>query len=148
MADTCCNHDCEQGRLCPRRNYYTPGRLAPLTPEDMEAGQRALHTEDGGTWFLGHRVLRLHHDAAPTGWPPGLLQDEPDCSPAKGNRARSLSKWLATTPDARLHAREAAAAMQRKPTESATERSDTLGWIALVLAAAAALAVVLSQLPI
>jgi hypothetical protein len=33
------------------------------------------------------------------------------------------------------------------PTESATERSDTLGWIALVLAAAAALAVVLSQLP-
>jgi hypothetical protein len=98
---TCCNHECNQGRDCPLRTVrnYTPGRLAPLTSEDMEAGQRALHTEDGGTWFLGRRVLRLHPRT------------------------------------------------ESKPTESATERSDTLGWIALVLAAAAALAVVLSQLP-
>jgi hypothetical protein len=34
-----------------------------------------------------------------TGWPPGLLQDDD----------KKLSKWLASKPDARLHAREAAA---------------------------------------
>jgi hypothetical protein len=96
---------CSRSAACPDRHCpghpgtaYTPGRLAPLTPEDLDAGQRALHVEDGGTWFLGHRVLRLH--------------------PRKP-----------------------------EPTESATERSDTLGWIALVIAAAAALAVVLAQLP-
>jgi hypothetical protein len=89
--------DCKDND-CPGKPY-TPGRLAPLTPQDLDAGQRALHTEDGGTWFLGHRVLRLHPRA------------------------------------------------ESKPTESATARSDTLGWIALVLAAAAALAVVLYQLP-
>jgi hypothetical protein len=45
-------------KACPG-HPYTPGRLAPLTPEDLDAGQRALHVEDGGTWFLGHRVLRM-----------------------------------------------------------------------------------------
>ena len=34
-----------------------------------------------------------------TGWPPGLLQDDD----------KKLSKWLASKPDARMHAREAAA---------------------------------------
>lgn len=37
------------------------------------------------------------------GWPPGLLQDDD----------KKLSKWLASRPDSMLHAREAAAAIEK-----------------------------------
>jgi hypothetical protein len=40
-------------------------------------------------------------EPAATGWPPGMLQDD----------SKQLSKWLASKPDAPLHAREAAAAI-------------------------------------
>jgi hypothetical protein len=43
-----------------------------------------------------------------TGWPNGLLQDDPVCKPKKGNSARTLSQWFASKPDARRRAREAA----------------------------------------
>lgn len=44
--------DC-QDTACPGN----PGRLSPT---ELAVGQRALHTEDGGTWVTsGHRVLRL-----------------------------------------------------------------------------------------
>jgi hypothetical protein len=55
--------DCKDND-CPGKPY-TPGRLAPLTPQDLADGQRALHTEDGGSWVVGRRVLRLHPRTKP-----------------------------------------------------------------------------------
>lgn len=53
-----------------------------------------------------------------TGWPPGMLQD--DC--------RGLSIWLASKPDARMRAREAAAAIQEPDDDQATgDASDGCG---------------------
>lgn len=52
--------------------------------------------KDAGPEF---EVVGVEPAASRTGWPPGLLQDD----------SRGLSKWLASKPDARLRAREAAA---------------------------------------
>jgi len=65
-----------------------------------------------------------------TGYPPGMLQD--DCRP--------LSRWFASKPDARRHAREAAAQAkeQRRPpvNEEAIDRADAGAWfVAIVLVA-------------
>ena len=74
---------------------------------------------------LGERV-----QGGKTGWPPGMLQD--DCRP--------LSRWFASKPDARRHAREAAAQAkeQRRPpvNEEAIDRADAGAWfVAIVLVA-------------
>lgn len=50
--------------------------------------KRARQRKDARPWEAPER----------TGWPPGLLQDD----------SRGLSKWLASKPDARMLAREAA----------------------------------------
>lgn len=94
---------CARDPQCDDR--YCPGHPGVLNAADLAAGQRALHVEDGGTWITtGHRVLRLRPEQVrPTGREPDLLQDAD----------RGLSKWLASKPYARLHAREAAAAHRR-----------------------------------
>ena len=51
------------------------------------------------------------------GWPPGLLQDDD----------KKLSKWLASRPDSMLHAREAAAAIE-KPMTTDTPKHGTVRW--------------------
>ena len=105
-----CNHDCYEGTDCPRRVALQLHRIDPL-----ELAKRQGFVSAGGA----------------TGWPPGMLQDDPSCTTTKGNSQPSLSKWLASKPDARLHAREAAAAIDR---EAATEQSDAAGRLLLILA--------------
>jgi hypothetical protein len=58
---------CSIPGMCSRdpncADTHCPGRQIALDASDLAAGQRALHTEDGGTWFTeGHRVLRLRHE--------------------------------------------------------------------------------------
>jgi hypothetical protein len=68
---------------------HCPGRQIALDAADLAAGQRALHTEDGGTWLTeGHRVLRLRHEER---------SDEPPITPdqAKGWAARVVDFLLA-----------------------------------------------------
>lgn len=70
-----------------------------------------------------------------------MLQDDPGCTTTKGNSQPSLSNWLASKPDARLHAREAAAAIERDR-EAATKKSDTVGRLILIVAGIAAVLLV------
>lgn len=71
--------------------------------------EKAAMTADEAHAAFGHLAPKDGVEGTPaTGWPPGMLQDDPGCTPVKGNSQPSLSKWLASKPDARLHAREAA----------------------------------------
>jgi hypothetical protein len=57
-----CSHRCAQGSDC----------AGSLSASQLALGLRALHTEDGGSWFLGHRVLRLRpevHSCPPAAAP-------------------------------------------------------------------------------
>jgi hypothetical protein len=91
--------------------------MTPPTPEELEAAAKLLceMNADKNDPRWGYHIAKadlLYHaqcaealrqvmgraDGGRTGWPPGMLQDD----------SRELSKALASKPDAKLHAREAA----------------------------------------
>lgn len=74
------------------RETECPGRAMAITAEELAAGQRALHTEDGGTWLTtGHRVFRMRPDQSGELDPPLLMQtQEPESSP----RTEAWAKYI------------------------------------------------------
>lgn len=76
-----------------KRNQDPPSTVMATFKAEQSFGQV------GGVSDLPVELIGVEPAASRTGWPPGLLQDD----------SRGLSKWLASKPDARLRAREAAA---------------------------------------
>jgi hypothetical protein len=63
VADTCCNHACNEGRDCPKRRPTLPHRLDAL---DLARLQGFLRTEDGGVRVSGPDSVRLAASAPAT----------------------------------------------------------------------------------
>jgi hypothetical protein len=75
VADSLCTLRpgmCMRQADCP--DTHCRGRRMALEAADLAAGQGALHVEDGGTWYLGHRVLRLRPEPPSAPRPPRRLR--------------------------------------------------------------------------
>jgi hypothetical protein len=92
--DECRAFECDRDGICDEDGMHFPDRAALLRFAALVI-DRTDAERDSARAAAAHQVGK-------TGWPPGMLQDD---SP-------ELSKALAGKPDARLHAREAAAAVQ------------------------------------
>jgi hypothetical protein len=92
----------------------------------LSVGEQQGRGDPPAFYTKGHRV----EEVGPTGREPEMLQDAD----------RGLSKWLASKPDARLHVREAAAAIAREREERTKPSVPTYGKAYALIAALGAVA--------